>query len=523
MRNWKSWKKPLVSLPQLMGVTLIVLGCGACPGRETASQSPHGRISAISVMTADYALENYRDDIIDTLAHLVSFKTVAEPNTPSTQNSEFLKMTAYLKGKAEELGFDVQDHGAVVVIGLGESTDKLGLITHADVQPADPSKWAKGPFELDRESEPGRLIGRGAEDDKGPIAIALYSMKSLADKKFDLKRRVELIISYTEESDWDPMMQFLRTYAVPALNIALDSKYPVVTAEKGYCLIQLSLPSAEAATADARPVLDRFTGGSFSSQVPEDAVAVIDNAGPDLRMTLEQFAAADSQIKYRFEQDGGKLIVTALGESAHSSEPEFGINAITHLAALLDQVDFRGGTAALYVDFINEYVGTGFHGEQFGDIAYEHDFMGPLTLALTTLEEKDGRHVLTINLRSPAGKASAQIRREIGAVLEGWKKKNDLQDLGVNLYIGDPHLIEGAPHIPVLLNVFSHYAGVKEPQALSAGGGTHARLFPNGVSFGPHMPGRPYTGHTEHEYLSLEELNLDIQMYTAMLVELAAK
>ena len=52
-------------------------------------------------------------------------------------------MTAYLEGKAEELGLDFRDHGAVVVIGLGESADKLGPVTHADVQPADPSEWVK--------------------------------------------------------------------------------------------------------------------------------------------------------------------------------------------------------------------------------------------------------------------------------------------------------------------------------------------------------------------------------------------
>ena len=118
-------------------------------------------------------------------------------------------MTAYLERMATAFGFDFTDHGVVVVIGLGDAADRLGLVTHADVQPANPAKWAQDPFTLDTTSEPGRLIGRGVEDDKGPIVTALYAMRALRDRGVPLSRRIELIISYTEESDWTPFQEFL--------------------------------------------------------------------------------------------------------------------------------------------------------------------------------------------------------------------------------------------------------------------------------------------------------------------------
>jgi len=88
-------------------------------------------------------------------------------------------------------------------------------------------------------------------------------------------------------------------------------------------------------------------------------------------------------------------------------------------------------------------------------------------------------------------------------------------------YIGDPFVQNSAPHIDTLLSVFSHYTGIKNPQPISIGGGTNSRLFPNAVSFGPSMPGAEYTGHSEHEFITMEQFELNLKMYTAVMVELA--
>jgi len=71
------------------------------------------------------------------------------------------------------------------------------------------------------------------------------------------------------------------------------------------------------------------------------------------------------------------------------------------------------------------------------------------------------------------------------------------------------------------MKVFSHYTGIKDPQPIAIGGGTNSRLFPRAVSFGPTMPGKVYTGHSEHEFITEKQLLLNLEMYTAVLVELA--
>ncbi|MCB1033096.1 MAG: M20/M25/M40 family metallo-hydrolase, partial [Acidobacteria bacterium] len=214
----------------------VLLALSIGPAVDAAVPSPAARDAA------DHALATYGEALVETVGDLVAFETGHQEGLANAENPHFRAMTAYLRQKAEQLGLDFSDYGEVVVVGLGEGSERLGVITHGDVQPAESRKWARTPFFLDRESEPGRLIGRGVEDDKGPIATALYAMKAVKDRGIPMKRRVELIISYTEESDWEPFRAFLEAHPPPQMNVAIDSDYPVVVAEKGWGAVQIIVP-----------------------------------------------------------------------------------------------------------------------------------------------------------------------------------------------------------------------------------------------------------------------------------------
>jgi dipeptidase D len=119
------------------------------------------------------------------------------------------------------------------------------------------------------------------------------------------------------------------------------------------------------------------------------------------------------------------------------------------------------------------------------------------------------------------GRSTAEVESSIARAVEAWKVESGVADLEVETRVFDPYLLEDAPHIPVLLDVFRHYTGIEEAEPIAIGGGTNARLLPAGVSFGPSMPGAVYTGHSEHEFITREQLMLNLRMYTAMLAELA--
>ena len=500
---------------------MAVAGQHSKTGRVADVPSPQARA------VADHAVSRYVDAVISTLADLVAFRTVAEPAVQNAEHPEFQRMKAYLARRSNDLELDFEDHGAAVVIGLGLSNERLGLITHGDVQPADRSQWAGDPFRLDTRSEPGRLVGRGVEDDKGSIATALYAMKALQDHGTLRRRRVELVISLTEESDWDPFREFLSRWSPPALNVALDAEYPVVTAEKGSGTIVLTLPPDPRASGDPHVPGDAhvaaISGGAFRSQIPGEAEAVIERAGPSLAAELREGIDPGWNVAFDFAIDGDTLRVQAHGVAAHSSTPWEGRNAITHLAALLGTREWPRTQAARMVRLINELVGTGDYGERFGNLAFAHRFMGPLTLSLTTLGPRDGGSLVAgINIRRPVGQRREEVETAISAALDGWKRRTGSAQLDYTFDIGDPYYLETAPHIPVLLRIFRFYCGQPEAVPVSVGGGTQARLVPNGVNFGPSMPGAIYTGHSEHEFMTVDQLRLNLTMYAAMLAELSA-
>jgi len=486
----------------------------ACATAHAASP-----VSNTATATARHARQAYGEKVIGSLANMVSFNTVADERVPFEKNPQHIGFKRFIKQEAKDLGLDFTDYGYVMVVGLGQSKERVGVITHGDVQPVDPSKWKQSPFKLDRTSEPGLLLGRGTEDDKGPIATAMYAMKAIKDRNVPLKKRIELYIYMAEESDWAPLQAFLKDHKPPQTNITLDAEYPAVTAEKGWGAVRVTLPDMPSAPGSTALVAS-FTGGFFDSQIPEDARAMIDNADAELEASIRARAARQLGMRYQYAWQGKRLTVTGKGLAAHSSKPEDGVNAIAMLADALAVRHWGGSQAGMMVDFVNDMVGTGLTGEKFGKIAYADEFMGPMTVSPTTLKQTEKGLTLGINLRRPRGKTTAELTAQINAAFDAWKAQNQPRAV-LAAEIGEPWVQDNAPQLPTLMKVFAHYTGIQDAQPISIGGGTNSRLFPRAVSFGPTMPGKVYTGHSEHEFITEKQLMLNLEMYTAVLVELA--
>ena len=480
-------------------------------------------VADIATKAAEYAESTYPNAMIDSLRRLMKFNTVAKEGLSSPKNPEHQKFKAELAKQAKQLGLDYTDYGYVVVIGLGDSEQRVGMITHGDIQPFNANKWAQSPLILDQTSEPGKLIGRGTEDDKGPISNALYAMKSIKDLKIELNKRIELYVYMAEESDWQPLRQHIKQHSLPQINITLDAEYPVVTAEKGYGTISMTFPKTIIDSNDLlrKTYLSKFTGGFFGSQIPEDAYATIENADQRLLGKIQHAAKSHTGMSYSYQWQDKQLRISALGRSAHSSKPEHGVNAISHLADLLAVNYWPNNTSGALVNFINDHLGTGLYGKKFGKIAYSDDFMGPMSVQATVLKPTVKGMSLNINIRRPSGKTTKQLKDEINSTLAKWQQKNQVTLIDINSDINEPFEQKNAPQINTLLEVFSFYTGIPDVKPISIGGGTNSRLFPNAVSFGPSMPGAQYTGHSEHEFITMKQFVLNLKMYTAVLIELA--
>ena len=478
--------------------------------------SAHAQLNKHSESVADYAVNNYQNAQVHTLTNLVSFPTVNKSEISAPQNPDFIGFKALLKMKAAELGFDYQDLGYTVLIGMGEQKEKVTIVTHGDVQPANASKWKQSPFIIDT-SEPGKLVGRGTEDDKGAIATALYAMKAIKDKGITLDNRIELMVYLAEESDWGPLTEFMKTYEQPKYAITIDASYPVVVAEKGWSLIA---PTFDATSPQTGVYVSDVTGGAFASQIPEDASLLLHNANETLINQLKAKANTLKQVEFNFTEQNNALAISVKGMSAHSSEPESGVNAIAYLAEIFKNVELENNSDGQLINFVNQLIGLDIHGKQFGEIAYEHDFMGPMTVAPTVIEREGNALTLAVNARRPVGKDETLLKQQIDTALANWQTANQVTLANIKTTIGTPMLLDSAPHAQKLLDIFKHYTGDKNADFVSIGGGTNAKLFDNAVSFGPSMPGKRYTGHSEHEFITLEQLALNLRMYTAMMIEL---
>lgn len=64
----------------------------------------------------------------------------------------------------------------------------------------DLKKWDFEPFQP--QIIDGKLLGRGAFDDKGPTIINLYALKYLKDHDYQPDYCIRLIFGLTEETDW---------------------------------------------------------------------------------------------------------------------------------------------------------------------------------------------------------------------------------------------------------------------------------------------------------------------------------
>jgi dipeptidase D len=496
-----------------MGYVLkkLVLLCSALFAFNTHAQL-HENIDSV----ADYAVNTYQKAQVHTLTNLVAFPTVNKDSIPAPQNPDFINFKSVLKMKAAELGFDYQDLGYTVLIGMGKQADKVTVVTHGDVQPANASKWKQSPFIIDT-SEPGKLVGRGTEDDKGAIATALYAMKAIKDKGIELDNRIELMIYLAEESDWGPLTEFMKTYEQPKYAVTIDASYPVVVAEKGWSLIA---PTFNATSKQTGVYVSDVAGGAFKSQIPEDASLVLHNASAKLIDSLKAKAKTLSAVEFSFKEQGKSLKITVKGMSAHSSEPESGVNAIAHLSELFKDIALENNSDGQLIKFVNQLIGLDIHGKQFGDIAYEHEFMGPMSVAPTVIERDGNALILAINARRPVGKDESVLKQQINSAINEWETANKVTLTEVETIIGTPMLLDNAPHAQKLLDIFKHFTGDQKADFVSIGGGTNAKLFDNAVSFGPSMPGKRYTGHSEHEFITLEQLELNLRMYTAMMIEL---
>jgi acetylornithine deacetylase/succinyl-diaminopimelate desuccinylase-like protein len=152
-------------------------------------------------------------------------------------------------------------------------------------------------------------------------------------------------------------------------------------------------------------------------------------------------------------------------------------------------------------------------------LAYQDDFMGPLTASPTLIRVANDKLEVTANVRMPRGRSPDELKAAVTAKVEAWSAANrvklELSHNQGNWMARDP---KGA-WLSTLLNIFGDTTG-QEAKPVPTAGSTSANLLPNAINFGPAMPGKKYTAHNAKEYKEVADLDADLQMFTEMLVRI---
>ncbi|WP_017529777.1 dipeptidase [Pseudomonas fluorescens] len=499
---------------------------GAFLDNQTLSADQQNEINRLLGI---YTRVKYGKAALETLRELVEIPTFNVDGVPQYQNPEFLKIADKIQALAKTFNLDFRNvDNRVYEISLGGSGDELvGIHAHADVVPVTPENWVLkdgtklDPFKVTLIGD--RMYGRGTEDDKNGIVVAMYAMKVIKEEKLPLARNFKLLVDTTEETSGDAIPYYFEHNPTPQYNLALDGGYPVVIAEKGYGTVMATFPRRTGEGKGAEIVA--MTGGMATNQIPSASVATFISDTPAQLAASLQTAGTEyakrngGDFEVTAKVDGKDVKLTVTGVSAHSSEPESGINPVARMLELIHSVDGKIALKHNHITDAARYAsdnwGLDYLGGKLG-VGFSDEFMGPLTTSLTFVGLDDNTFKLAVNLRVPKGKSPEKLKAQIAEKLSAWDKQTKV-NVNFTYSVAEPMFRNPEGEwVKALLAVASENLGMEHRFGTSAGA-TSVHELPNGVQFGLARPEVKYTGHTDNEFKTVEQFLLDLQIVTEMM------
>lgn len=477
-------------------------------------------------MFQNYILSQ-KQNIIGSLCDLITYPSVSE----ETSNCHFpfgkdcSDCLKYFLSLADSLGFRTKNiDGYCGFAEFGEGKELLGIVGHLDVVPANEADWKYSAFTPTIAN--GHIYGRGAIDDKGPVIASLYAMKAVMEYAFEnnikLNKRVRLIVGLNEEKNWKCIERYKQTEEIPTIGFSPDSDFPCIYAEKSVIsvLLKETLPittSNNIFSKIKQPSIcieEINCGDNALNVVPKICSVVISVHKPfQISSVISYLKKTIEHYNYEidiYKIDPSRIKLTSYGVASHSAHPELGINAISKLIVvlqdLLKECKINIPILSEFCEFIgDDYTGNNMH-------LNIEDESGKLTLNTSQFYLQDNTIHIGINLRVP-------VHTQPNEIISTFEKTfpNKVHVLRVQ----DPLFIDkNAPIVQTLCKVFNECCNSNlEPIAI--GGATYARAFPNCVCFGMNFPGDKDMCHQADEFVDINKLLFACNIYAKAIYELS--
>lgn len=179
--------------------------------------------------TFDEYIERDQGQLIESVRDLIKIRSVAgEPVEGKPFGEGPASALRLALDTAGRMGFFTKNLDNYIGFAeYGEGKDYIAVLGHVDTVP-EGEHWTYPPFSGAMHN--GRIFGRGALDDKGPVISALYSLKAIRDSGVPLTRRIRIIFGADEETGDLDIEHYLSKEKPPVCGFTPDSEFPVVFA-----------------------------------------------------------------------------------------------------------------------------------------------------------------------------------------------------------------------------------------------------------------------------------------------------
>lgn len=432
-------------------------------------------------------------ECINAIKHVVSFPSVLDESQNNPQYPFGKPIDDCLKATLElckNLGMKVfYGDGYYGYAEIGEGSEMIGVLGHLDVVPVDPKEWDHDPFQAVEKD--GKLYGRGTQDDKGPTLSALFGVVALMRAGVQFHKRIRFIFGTDEESLWRCISKYVEKEEIPSMGFTPDAKFPTIFAEKA--LLEPKL------FATGNPHFQLKGGSAFN---------VVPNSCSYKGSQKEELKKALSSLNFSFKEEEQSIIV--MGEAAHASQPQKGINAITRMAIALDKI----GVKSPSIQFLAHEVGEDPGAQKiFGNVKDEPS--GALTFNVGVIDIDEKKEELWVDSRIPVTVDPETIVNQLKKSSAKYGLTYEDFDSLPSLYVPKDH-----PLIQTLSKVYHDVTG-NDSEPLSIGGATYAKSMKNCVAFGALLPDSPETEHQANEYFLLKDILTCMEIYGLSLYELS--
>ena len=461
-------------------------------------------------------IDRKQDEIISTLQQLIAIPSVSvRTQGDKPFGDEVDRAFRFMLQMAEQDGFETfnADNYGGHIDFRGEGSEVVGILGHIDVVP-EGRDWDFEPY--GGTVSDGRIYGRGAIDDKGPVIATYCAMKALKEAGFEPDRTVRLILGLDEETDWEGMEYYFTKVRKPDFGFSPDGEFPAIHGEKGILIFDIADKFGKSQTKGIE--LRSVRGGNAANMVADHARAIVlseDRA--EYEKIKELLADLRKQKGYRVTQKqiGKSLEIAVQGVSAHGARPELGVNAVSVMMDILGHINFANDDMNSFIDFYNTHIGFETDGSAMG-CGLSDEQSGRLVFNVGMIDMSQKSADLTINIRYPVTSDDDKVYEAMMPVINRY-------NMGIvkGEHKAPVYMPADSPLISTLMKVYREQTGDTDTPPLVIGGGTYARAADNIVAFGACMPGEEEMAHQKNEYIKIDNLMQMTRIYAQAICELA--